>query len=181
MVVSSAFLRLLIFLLAISIPACASSSPAFLIMYSAYKLNKGRWRQGADALSMAERSYPTSEVRGSGLECQAATAQEWPRGAPLCPRSGTADKRSYPASEVRGGREEPPHAQGQGWRPGGATRGAVAAQVQEGLEEQSHVEGQEPAAVRRYPFQGKEQRLCFAGAAVKRYPMPKIRETQGSW
>ena len=26
--------------------------------------------------------------------------------------------------------------------------------------------------------QGKEQRLCFAGADVKRYPMPKVRETQ---
>ena len=39
-VVSSAYLRLLIFLLAILIPACASSSPAFLMMYSAYKLNK---------------------------------------------------------------------------------------------------------------------------------------------
>ena len=38
--VSSAYLRLLIFLLAILIPACASSSPAFLVMYSAYKLNK---------------------------------------------------------------------------------------------------------------------------------------------
>ena len=40
MVVSSAYLRLLIFLLANLIPACASSSPAFLMMYSAYKLNK---------------------------------------------------------------------------------------------------------------------------------------------
>ena len=38
-VVSSAYLRLLIFLLAILIPACASSSPAFHRMYSAYKLN----------------------------------------------------------------------------------------------------------------------------------------------
>ena len=38
-VVSSAYLRLLIFLPAILIPACASSSPAFLVMYSAYKLN----------------------------------------------------------------------------------------------------------------------------------------------
>ena len=38
-VVSSAYLRLLIFLLAILIPACASSSPAFHMMYSAYKLN----------------------------------------------------------------------------------------------------------------------------------------------
>ena len=26
--------------------------------------------------------------------------------------------------------------------------------------------------------QGKEQRLHFAGAAVKRYPTPKVRETQ---
>ena len=39
-VVSSAYLRLLIFLLAILIPACASFSPAFLMMYSAYQLNK---------------------------------------------------------------------------------------------------------------------------------------------
>src|SRR5574337_1203841 len=39
-VVSSAYLRLFLFLLGILIPACASSSPAFLMMYSAYKLNK---------------------------------------------------------------------------------------------------------------------------------------------
>ena len=39
-VVSSAYLRLLIFLPAILIPACASSSPAFLMMYSAFKLNE---------------------------------------------------------------------------------------------------------------------------------------------
>ena len=37
---SSAYLWLLIFLLVILIPACASSSPAFSMMYSAYKLNK---------------------------------------------------------------------------------------------------------------------------------------------
>ena len=39
-VVSSEYLRLMIFLPEILIPACASSSPAFLMMYSAYKLNK---------------------------------------------------------------------------------------------------------------------------------------------
>ena len=39
-VVSSAYLRLLIFLPAILLPACASSSLAFRMMYSAYKLNK---------------------------------------------------------------------------------------------------------------------------------------------
>ena len=39
-VVVSAYLRLLIFLPAILTPACASFSPAFLMMYTAYKLNK---------------------------------------------------------------------------------------------------------------------------------------------
>ena len=29
--------------------------------------------------------------------------------------------------------------------------------------------------------QGKEQWLCFAVAAVKRYPMIKVRETQVRW
>ena len=29
--------------------------------------------------------------------------------------------------------------------------------------------------------QGREQRLHFAGAAVKRYPTPKVRETQVRW
>ena len=35
------------------------------------------------------------------------------------------------------------HAQGEGLWPGGATRGAVAEQAQEGLEELSHIEGHE--------------------------------------
>ena len=30
-------------------------------------------------------------------------------------------------------------------------------------------------------IQGKEQRLCFAEAAVKRYPTSKVRETQIRW
>ena len=30
-------------------------------------------------------------------------------------------------------------------------------------------------------IQGKEQRLRFAGAALKRYPMSKVRETQVRW
>ena len=29
--------------------------------------------------------------------------------------------------------------------------------------------------------QGKEQWLCFAGAAMKRYPTSKVRETQIRW
>ena len=83
----------------------------------------------------AKRSYPTSEVRGSGRECQAETAQKRPRGATLHLRSGGAAERSYPASEVRGsdersypesevrggGQEELPHTRGQGRWPGGPT------------------------------------------------------------
>ena len=55
-------------------------------------------------------------------------------------------------------------------------------------EEQPHVQGAADAKTERsYStfkvrrgnlIQGKEQRLCFAGAAMKRYPMPKVRETQ---
>ena len=30
-------------------------------------------------------------------------------------------------------------------------------------------------------IQGKDQQLRFAGAAVKRDPMPKVRETQVRW
>ena len=53
--------------------------------------------------------------------------------------------------KARGGDlEEPPRARGQGRQLGGATQGAVAAQAQEGLEELSHVEGQE-RRLRRYP------------------------------
>ena len=49
------------------------------------------------------------------------------------PRSGAAARRSYPTPEARGSsREDQPHVQG-----------AVAAGAQEGLEELSHVEGQE--------------------------------------
>ena len=80
-----------------------------------------------------------SEVMGSGRECQAATAQEWPRGATPCPRSGAAAERSHPTSETRGGTE----ARGGGQEEQPHVQGVVAVWAQEGLEEPSHVEGQE--------------------------------------
>ena len=86
---------------------------------------------------MAQRSYPASEVKGG-------------------------DERSYLASEVRGGsQKEIPHtpsprpgaaagrsnrmpeARDSGWEDQPQVQGAVAARVQEGLEEISHVAGQE--------------------------------------
>ena len=53
-VVSSAYLRLLLFLPAILIPTCASSNPAFLMMYSAYKLNK----QGDNIIQPSHTPFP---------------------------------------------------------------------------------------------------------------------------
>ena len=57
----------------------------------------------------------------------------------------------------------------------------MAAWVQEGLEELFHVQGQKGQREEIPLVQGKEQWLCFAGAAMKRYPMPKVRETQVRW
>ena len=57
-------------------------------------------------------------------------------------------------------------------------QGAAAAWAQEGGEELLHVQGQEWWPWGDTPHQGKEQRLHFAGAAVKRYPTSKVRETQ---
>ena len=61
-VVSSAYLTLLIFLPAILIPACASSSQAFHLMNSAYKLNK----QG-DNIQPWHIPYPIWERRSQSL------------------------------------------------------------------------------------------------------------------
>ena len=70
-VVSSAHLRLLIFLLAILIPACASSSPAFLMMYSVYKLNK----QG-DNIQPWHTPFPIWNQ--SVVPCPVLTVASWP-------------------------------------------------------------------------------------------------------
>ena len=56
----------------------------------------------------AKRSYPTSEVRGSGWEYQTGMAQEWPRGATLRLRSG---------GQLRGDNQRP--------RSGAMTRGVT--------------------------------------------------------
>ena len=70
-VVSSAHLRLLIFLLAILILASASSSPAFLIMYSAHRLNK----QG-DNIQPWHTPFPI--WNHSAVPCPVLTVASWP-------------------------------------------------------------------------------------------------------
>ena len=72
-------------------------------------------------------------------------------------------ERSYRMPEVRGsGREELPHVQGE-WlcRHRRAKRSYSTFKVRRGN-----------------LVQGKEQQLRFAGAAMKRYPTSKVRETQ---
>ena len=59
--------------------------------------------------------------------------------------------------------------------------GVVAAWAEEGLEELLHFQVRSGGSEEIYLVQGKEQWLRFAGAAVKRYPMPKVRETQVRW
>ena len=70
-VVSSAYLRLLIFLPVILIPACASSSRAFLMMSSAYKLNK----QG---VNIQPWHTPSPILNHSAVPCPVLTVASWP-------------------------------------------------------------------------------------------------------
>ena len=70
-VVSSAYLKLLIFLPEILIPACASSSPAFVMMYSAYKLNK----QGDNTQPLCT---PFPIWNQSAVPCSVLTVASWP-------------------------------------------------------------------------------------------------------
>ena len=103
-------------------------------------------------------------------------------------------------SEVRGGgREELPHAPSP--RPGamgGRSYPTPLSPKPRAAAGRSNRRSKEPRlrgrrrAERSYPtlkvrkggseeiplVQGKEQWLCFAGAAVKAYPTPKVRETQ---
>jgi len=80
-VVLSAYLRLLIFLLAILIPICASSSQAFCKMYSAYKLNK----QG-DNIQPWRTPFPIWNQ--SVVPCPVLTVASWPAYRFLRGRSG---------------------------------------------------------------------------------------------
>ena len=70
-VVQSVYLRLLIILPAIWIPACDSSSPAFYMMYSAYKLNK----QGD---SIQPWHTPLPIWNQSVVPCPVLTVASWP-------------------------------------------------------------------------------------------------------
>ena len=85
-------------------------------------------------------------------------AQEQLTGATACPRPGAATERSNPMSKERWLR-----------RCRRAKRSYSTFKVRRGGSEEIPL------------VQGKEQRLHLAGAAVKRYPTSKVRETQVRW
>ena len=70
-VLSSAYLRLLTFILEILIPAWASSNPVLLMVYSAYKLNK----QGEN---IQPWSTPFPIWNQSVVLCPVLTVASWP-------------------------------------------------------------------------------------------------------
>ena len=82
-VVSSVYLSLLIFLPEILIPACASSSPAFHMMYSAYKLNKQGDNTQKSALKWSSLPSPWCE-----LEPQYQVLYSLYMGIPPCSSTG---------------------------------------------------------------------------------------------
>ena len=88
-------------------------------------------------------------------------AQGWPRGATPGPRPGAAAERSYPLPKARGsGREELPPARGQGQR----LRGATPRPRSGGCAGAGGPRGATPSS-------------RSGGAAVRRYPLSKVRET----
>ena len=154
------------------------------------------------ALSTAERSHPTSEVRGRRREDPMPKGRQ-PRGVTPCQRSGAAAKSTrlqwrrnggeeLPRVQVRGdGRKEQPQAPTPEARGGGRedqphVQGAVTVRAQEGLEELPRATPRSGGVVeRRYPVsevRGGDERSYLTplsqrpGAAGGRtYPMPACR------
>ena len=115
-----------------------------------------------------------------GTNCMALTeagsAGSMAKSSYLTPEVSSSDERSYPTSEVRGGdQEEQPHVQGQGRWPRGVnprprSSSYTGPRWPRGATPHSRSGGATLSKVRNS--------ACFAGAAVKRYPMFKVRETQ---
>ena len=146
---------------------------------------KGRyiWLVHVDVRSVAAgRSYTTSEASGGWEETPRVQDQGQPGEATSHPRPGAVTLRSHPEPEARGSSlEEPPapkarvggqEEQPEEWwlcRHRRAKRSHPTLKVRNGGSKEIPL------------IQGKEQGLCFAGVAAKRYPTPKVRETQVRW
>ena len=114
----------------------------------------------AEAWPFGATSCPRSGVVTKAPGC---TVQERHRGALPLPRSGVAAQRSYPTPKVRGGGGEEQPTSKEWWLRGHkrAQRNYSTFKVRRGGREKTPLS------------QVKEQRLRFAGAAMKRYPCPR--------
>ena len=91
-------------------------------------------------------------------------------------------RRSHLAPKARGGDlEEPPGARGQGRRPEEQPEEWWLHRHRRAKRSYPTLKVRNGGSKEKPLIQGNEQRLCFAGAAVKRYPTPKVRETQVRW
>ena len=155
------------------------------------------------AQGVAERSYPTSEVKGRSLEDPIPEGRQR-RGVTPYQRSGAASQSARRRRRSKG-REELPRVRGRGRRPGGATPrrrpGAAAGRSYPvggqgrrlggaapyprsagctgagGPKELFHVQGRDGWRCGDTSRPSKEQRLRFVGGTLKRYPTSKVRET----
>ena len=109
-------------------------------------------------LSVAERSHPTSEIRGRSREDP--MPEGWrPRGVTARPRSRAAAE-SARLQQRRNGLEELPRIRGQGRLPGGATPRPRSG----GCAGAGGPRGAIPCS-------------RSGGAAVRRYPLSKVRSS----
>ena len=131
------------------------------------------WRPGGPHARgvAAKRSYPMSEVRGGGRDCQAVTAQEQRRGATPPQRPGAEAGRTL--CPRGGGREELPHTRGQGRWSGVATStprpGAAAGRSNATFKERWLRGAGGP--------RGATPRSRSGRASVRRYPLSKVRSS----
>ena len=95
-VLSSAYLRLLIFLLTILIPACTSSSLTFHMMYSAYKWNKQDDNMTLFCFSLSTTFF-CLEGFNSSLIYKMASVSTW-LPSPSCSYFSALDFRFFPSS-----------------------------------------------------------------------------------
>ena len=119
---------------------------------SSKMLHPGKYPSLTQNLSRGRVTRLTVQQKCTGCDgpCRSMAKRIYP-----CLRSGLAAGRSYPTSKEQ-------------WLPGRrrAKRSYSTFKVRRGGSEEIPL------------MQGKEQRLHFAGAAVKRYPTSKVRETQ---
>ena len=93
------------------------------------------------------------------------------------PEVRAAAESSYHMPEVRGGEEQPTSKERWQYGRRRAERSYSTFKVRRGFREEIPlIQGEEIPL-----FQRKEQRLCFDGAVVKRYPTCKVRDTQVRW